>query len=208
MGTASKSSSRRNSFPHLPRVHHAHRRRGGSVGARSARRPRHRSAPAHSRSASSYPFDRLPASEEQTGAHSERVQAMSDQNRDNLTDKEKIDRAVDRAAWREEVRFLKKQQWAVATAGVVLLSGLLAAIRDYHLTALDKFIVMVVVGLGVWCGWFFLEDLQRGLAVVRRALYPSDYAASTRGQEIVNLHKAILVGSAAFVVWIILFKVR
>jgi len=133
---------------------------------------------------------------------------MSDQNRDNLTDKEKIDRAVDRAAWREEVRFLKKQQWAVATAGVVLLSGLLAAIRDYHLTALDKFIVVAVIGLGVWCGWFYLDDLQCGLAVVRRALYPSDYRASTRGQEIVNLHKAILVGSAAFVVWIILFKVH
>src|SRR5262249_872630 len=73
-----------------------------------------------------------------------------DQNRDNLTDKEKIDRAVDRAAWREEVRFLKKQQWAVATAGVVLLSGLLAAIRDYHLTALDKFI-LVGIRLEISC---------------------------------------------------------
>jgi hypothetical protein len=83
---------------------------------------------------------------------------MSDQNRDNLTDKEKIDRA----ARHEEVRFLKRQQWAVATAAVVLLSGLLTAIRNYHLTALDKFIVMVVVGLGVWCGWFFLDDLQCG----------------------------------------------
>jgi hypothetical protein len=130
---------------------------------------------------------------------------MSDQNRDNLTDKEKIDRA----AWHEEVRFLKKQQWAVATAGVVLLSGLLAAIRDYHLTALDKFIVMVVVGLGVWCGWFFLDDLQCGLARVRRALDPADREAATRGGNIVNLHKAILVASAAVVVlWIVLFKVH
>ena len=130
---------------------------------------------------------------------------MSDQNRDNLTDKEKIDRA----AWHEEVRFLKKQQWAVATAGVVLLSGLLAAIRDYHLTALDKFIVMVVVGLGVWCGWFFLDDLQCGLARVRRALDPADREAATRGGNIVNLHEAILVASAAVVVlWIVLFKVH
>ena len=130
---------------------------------------------------------------------------MSDQNRDNLTDKEKIDRA----AWHEEVWFLKKQQWAVATAGVVLLSGLLAAIRDYHLTALDKFIVMVVVGLGVWCGWFFLDDLQCGLARVRRALDPADREAATRGGNIVNLHEAILVASAAVVVlWIVLFKVH
>jgi hypothetical protein len=129
---------------------------------------------------------------------------MSDQNRDNLTDKEKIDRA----ARHEEVRFLKRQQWAVATAAVVLLSGLLTAIRNYHLTALDKFIVMVVVGLGVWYGWFFLDDLQCGLARVRRALDPADREAATRGANIVNLHKAILVGSAAFVVWMVLFKVR
>ena len=81
-------------------------------------------------------------------------------------------------------------------------------IRDYHLTALDKFIVVVVIGLGVGYGWCLLDDLQRGLAVVRRALDPSDYGASTRGQEIVNLHKAILVGSAAFVVWIVLWKLR
>jgi len=32
---------------------------------------------------------------------------MSDQNRDTLSDQQK----VDRAAWHEEVRFLKKQQW-------------------------------------------------------------------------------------------------
>jgi len=89
------------------------------------------------------------------------------------------------------------------------LSGLLAAIRDYHLTALDKFIVMVVVGLGVWCGWFFLDDLQCGLARVRRALDPADREAATRGGNIVNLHKAILVASAAVVVlWIVLFKVH
>ena len=44
---------------------------------------------------------------------------MSDQNNGDLTDKEKIDRE----AWHEEVRFLKKQQWAVATAGVVLFGG-------------------------------------------------------------------------------------
>jgi hypothetical protein len=75
-------------------------------------------------------------------------------------------------------------------------------------TALDKFIVVVVIGLGVWCGWFFLDDLQCGLAKVRRALDPADREAATRGGQIVNLHKAILVGSAAFVVWIVLWKLR
>ena len=66
---------------------------------------------------------------------------------------------------------------------------------------------MVIVGLGVWCGWFFLDDLQCGLARVRRALDPGDREALTRGGEIVNLHKAILVASAVVVVWIVVFKV-
>ena len=46
---------------------------------------------------------------------------MSDENKSNLSDEEKIDRA----AWHEELRFDTKQQWAVATAGVILLGALL-----------------------------------------------------------------------------------
>jgi hypothetical protein len=41
---------------------------------------------------------------------------------------------------------------------------------------------------------------------VRRALDPHDREAATRGDEILVLHKAILVASAAFVLWIVLFK--
>jgi hypothetical protein len=59
---------------------------------------------------------------------------MSDQNRVQLSDQDKIDRA----AFHEEVRFYKKQQWAVATAGVVLLGAFLATVSDVHMTALDK----------------------------------------------------------------------
>jgi hypothetical protein len=45
----------------------------------------------------------------------------------SLSDEEKM---IDRAARHEEVRFLKKQQWAVAAAGVVLIAGLLAILKD------------------------------------------------------------------------------
>ena len=55
---------------------------------------------------------------------------MSDQNTNTLPDKEKIDRA----AQHEEVRFLKKQQWAVATAGVVLAGAFVATVSKYHMT--------------------------------------------------------------------------
>jgi hypothetical protein len=129
---------------------------------------------------------------------------MSDQNRDELSDKDKIDRA----AQHEEVRFLKKQQWAVAAAGVVLLGGLLAAVRNEHLTPLDRFLAVMFIAVGIWAGWFFLENLQDGLAQVRRSLDPSDHDAATRGREIVNLHKLILIGSGLIVVWMVLFKLH
>jgi uncharacterized membrane protein len=126
---------------------------------------------------------------------------MSDQNRGELSDKDKIDRA----ARHEEVRFLKKQQWAVATAGVLLLGALLATIRNMHMTVLDKFLAVVLIAIGVYAGWLFLDDLQYGLADVRRWLDPADRDAATRGREIF-LHKFILVASAVVVVWAVLFK--
>ena len=54
---------------------------------------------------------------------------MSDQNRGELSDKDKIDRA----ARHEEVRFLKKQQWAVATAGQTALRRYLGGHNSYSL---------------------------------------------------------------------------
>jgi uncharacterized membrane protein len=121
---------------------------------------------------------------------------VSYENRDELSDKDKIDRA----AWYDEARFLKKQQWAIATAGVLLLAGLLAAVRNFHLTALDRFLAVVLVAIGVYVGWLFLDELQYGLAKFRRLLDPS--------QRPRNLHllKFMLVASALVVVWAVLFK--
>jgi len=82
----------------------------------------------------------------------------------SLSDEEKM---IDRAARYEEVRFLKKQQWAVAAAGVVLMGGLLAILKDVHVTPLDKFLILLLITTGVAFGWYFLEDLQEGLARVR-----------------------------------------
>jgi uncharacterized membrane protein len=127
---------------------------------------------------------------------------MSDQRREELSDKDKIDRA----AWHEELRFLKKKQWAIATAGVLLLGGLLAAIRNMHLTALDRFLAVMLIAIGVYIGWLFLDDLQYGLASLRRSLDPMDREATTRGREMLHLFKFILVATAVVVVWAVLFK--
>ena len=127
---------------------------------------------------------------------------MSYENRDELSDKDKIDRA----AWYDEARFLKKQQWAIATAGVLLLAALLAAVRNIHLTALDRFLAVVLVAIGVYVVWLFLDELQYGLAKFRRLLDPTNRDATVSGREILHLLKFMLVASALVVVWAVLFK--
>ena len=124
---------------------------------------------------------------------------MNSPEKGELSDRQKIDRA----ACFEEVRFLKRQQWAVAAAGVVLLGALVATIRDVHMTALDKIFTLVLIAVGVGAGWFFLEDLQEGLARTRRVLDPTDWGAATRGREIMNVHKTILIVTALVVAWLI-----
>jgi uncharacterized membrane protein len=131
---------------------------------------------------------------------------MSDQNRFGgaLTDQEK--EKIDRVAWHEQVQFLKRQQWAVTTAGVVLFGAFLAIVRNYDMSAWEKYLAVLLIVVGVGAGCFFLDDLQNGLANVRHALDPCDRRAATRGGEILGLHKAILVASAAVVVWVFLSK--
>ena len=92
---------------------------------------------------------------------------------------------------------------APANSGV---GALLATIRNMHMTVLDKFLAVVLIAIGVYAGWLFLDDLQYGLADVRRWLDPAERDPATRGREILYLHKFILVASAVVVVWAVLFK--
>src|SRR5215831_15084440 len=118
---------------------------------------------------------------------------------DVLTDEEK--EKIDRAARHEEIRFLKRQQWAVTTAGVVLFGAFLAIIRNHDMSGWCA-VLLIVVAVGAGC--FFLDDLQDGLAGVRRALDPNNPNPRERGEDILRLHKAILVSSAAGVLWVVL----
>jgi hypothetical protein len=127
---------------------------------------------------------------------------MSDQANGNLSDKDKIDRV----AQHEELRFYKKQQWAVTTAGVVLLGAFLTIVSKVHITALDKFSAVILISLAVCAGWFVLDNFQEGIVKVRCALDPADRDAAIRGREILSLHKSILVASAVVVGWAVLFK--
>jgi hypothetical protein len=130
---------------------------------------------------------------------------MSDQNRfdGSLTDQEKG--KIDRAAWHEQVQFLKKQQWAVTTAGVVLFGAFLATMRNHAMSEGEKYLAVLLIVVGLGAGCFFLDDLQDGLTTVRLALDPYDPNPARRGDEILFLHKAILVVSALVVLWAVLF---
>jgi uncharacterized membrane protein len=121
-----------------------------------------------------------------------------------LTDQEK--EKIDRAAWHEQVQFLKRQQWAVTTAGVVLFGAFLAIMRNHDMSPWEKHLAVLLIVVGVGCGCYYLDDLHNGLVVVRRALDPCDREAAIRGGEILGLHKAILVVSATVVLWVLLFK--
>ena len=127
---------------------------------------------------------------------------MSDQANGNLSNKDKIDRA----AQHEELRFYKNQQWAVTTAGVVLLGAFLTTVGNVRITALDKFFAVILIFLAASAGWFVLDNLQEDIVKVRRALDPADRDAAIRGREILSLHKSILVATAVVVGWAVLFK--
>jgi len=126
--------------------------------------------------------------------------AMSDENNSNLSDEEKIDRA----ARHEELRFYKKQQWAITTAGVILLGALLTIAFNVSITALDKFLILILIALALSAGWFVIDILEEGVVGVRRALGPFD--AVIHGREISGLLKSILFASGLVVAWAVVFK--
>lgn len=125
---------------------------------------------------------------------------MSDENNSNLSDEEKIDRA----ARHEELRFYTKQQWAVATAGVILSAALLTIAFNLHITALDKFLILILLALAIAAGWFLVDYLEEVIVGVRRSLGPAD--AVIYGREIAGLLKSILIASGLVVAWAVVFK--
>jgi len=125
---------------------------------------------------------------------------MSDANNSNLSDEKKIDRA----ARHEELRFYTKQQWAVATAGVILLGALLTTAFNVHITGLDKFLILILIALAISAGWFVLDSLEESIVGVRRALGPAN--ASIHGRQISGLLKSILIATGSVVAWAVVFK--
>jgi hypothetical protein len=92
-----------------------------------------------------------------------------------------------RAGYMEELRFLKRQQWAVIIAAITLTAGAFHMAQSvmpppvgWEKTVATNILSFVAVG-GVW----LLYDLQRSLEATRKVLDPNDKNPFSRGMPIV-----------------------
>jgi hypothetical protein len=113
---------------------------------------------------------------------------------------------VDRAAWYEEIRFAKRQLWAVTAAGLALLGGILAALPSLRpLSVAEKRVGLLVV-LAIWLGCtYFLRSLQGHLVRTRKMFPEQDKSATRRGLDIIWLFVGALTIGVA-IVWYALFR--
>ena len=107
-----------------------------------------------------------------------------------------------KAGYMEELRFGKRQQWAVAAATIALIAG------AFHLAqsmaplacwekAVASNIVLVVAAGGIW----LMFDLQTHLASTRTTIDPDDKRPWWRGMPIVFSLAIVQLISAVAVVY-------
>jgi uncharacterized membrane protein YozB (DUF420 family) len=109
----------------------------------------------------------------------------------------------DRAAQFEELRFAKKQQWAVATAAVTLLAAIYAISKG--LKDAEKAVLTVFVTLIATFGIYFLCQLQVHLERTRLYLDPNDRNPWFRGVDILLVLAGVIAISALVVFYSIWF---
>jgi hypothetical protein len=106
-----------------------------------------------------------------------------------------------KAGYMEELRFGKRQQWAVATAAIALMAGafhladgMKPLLNGYEKSAVTLLVIALMVG-GIW----LIFDLQRHLAKTRRIIDRDDVSPYWRGIAIARA-LAIAQGIAAVAV--------
>jgi hypothetical protein len=110
----------------------------------------------------------------------------------------------DRAAQFEELRFAKKQQWAVATAAVTLLAAIYAISKG--LKDFEKAVVTVFVTLIATFGVYFLWQLQGHLKRTRLAIDRDDPNPWFRGVDVLAVLSGVILISAVVVFYSIWFR--
>jgi hypothetical protein len=108
----------------------------------------------------------------------------------------------------EELRFAKKQQWAVAAAVVTLLGALygLAHSAVPNLDEKEKVLFAVIVTLIATIGCSILASLHRHMWSTRFELQPRDRDALVRGSGIVGALIGVIILSAIGVLYVIVLR--
>jgi hypothetical protein len=110
----------------------------------------------------------------------------------------------------EELRFAKRQQWAVATAVVTLLGALYglahSANSNLGVDEKEKVLFAVIVTLIATVGCNILASLQRHMWNSRFELEPRDRDALVRGSGIVGALMGVIILSAIGVLYVIALR--
>src|SRR5262245_55327642 len=104
----------------------------------------------------------------------------------------------DRPQYFEELRFVKKQQWTVATAVITLLAAIYAGMHDLDPvpTPTEKFGVAILIALIAGAGSCYLMFLQNHLKATRLKLDPGDKDPWLRGVSVLaGLVGTVLLGA-------------
>jgi len=113
----------------------------------------------------------------------------------------------DRAQWFEELRFAKKQQWAVAAAAVTLLAAIFALQHSVgDPTPAEKTVLAVVITLVAALGCSFLVMLQKHIRETRLLLNRSDSDAALRGVGIIGALIGVVIVSALGVLYVVALR--
>jgi protein-S-isoprenylcysteine O-methyltransferase Ste14 len=78
------------------------------------------------------------------------------------------------AGYMEELRFAKRQQWAVAGYAIALIAGAFQLMKPPLTTCEKSWVTLAIVGVAAGGIWLVLWDLQRHLASIRTTLDAND----------------------------------
>ncbi len=102
----------------------------------------------------------------------------------------------------EELRFAKKQQWAVAAAVVTLLGAVYGLAHSAVPNDKEKVLLTVVITLIANTGCSILVSLQRYIHTTRLELEPRDRDALIRGAGIAAALIGVIILSAIGVLYV------
>ena len=108
--------------------------------------------------------------------------------------------ATIKAAYLEELRFAKRQQWTITAAVVGLAGGVYTIAKS--LAPWERAIATILVVVAVIAGIYWLFDLQRHLRNTRLRVDPYDRGARRRSLEIVYGMAGAMILSAVVVCYL------